>query len=157
MICKDKRTPGITWLSRAMPLAMQHTHPLTSGVMGHMTVAWLSHNYLCHWLCSGTTHLRGDVIWGPTKRSSGSARDDVLPAHAEVGNLAVSFGVQQDIVELQISGRKKYSNTWWNSWPLANFRPFNLSRKCLKGLVYANTVEPPHNGCTHASRTERCH
>ena len=49
---------------------------------------------------SSTIHLRCDVIRRPAERGRGDSVLDALLAHAEVGDLAVAVGVQQDVVQL---------------------------------------------------------
>lgn len=47
-------------------------------------------------------HLRGDVVRRSAEGGGGHAVHDALLAHAKVGKLAVTLGVQQDVVQLQV-------------------------------------------------------
>lgn len=55
-----------------------------------------------HVLCD-VTHFRCDVVGCPAERHGAPVADDVLLAHAEVGDLDVSVLVEKDVVKLQVS------------------------------------------------------
>lgn len=48
-------------------------------------------------------YLRGDVIRSTTERCGGHVALDALFAHPKVSNLAVTFGIKQDVVQFQVS------------------------------------------------------
>lgn len=49
------------------------------------------------------THLGCDVVGRATECGRGPPRQHALLAHAEVGQLAVALGVQEDVVQLQVA------------------------------------------------------
>ena len=49
------------------------------------------------------SHLRRDVVWRAAEGGGGDSVLDALLAHAEVGDLAVTVAVQQDVVQLEVS------------------------------------------------------
>ena len=52
----------------------------------------------CH-----VTYLRGYVVWGSTECPCSGLPDNVFPAHPKVSNLAMSVGIKENIVQLEIS------------------------------------------------------
>ena len=49
------------------------------------------------------SHLWCDVVWRAAEGGGGDSVLDALLAHAEVGDLAVTVAVQQDVVQLEVS------------------------------------------------------
>ena len=49
-------------------------------------------------------HLGGDVVGGPAEGGGPGVLGHVLLAHPKVGDLDVSLGVQQHVVQLQVPG-----------------------------------------------------
>jgi len=55
-------------------------------------------------------NLGSDVVRCSAEGRGGRAVFDALFAHAEVGDFAVTIRVQQNVIQLQISGEKKVMN-----------------------------------------------
>ena len=52
-------------------------------------------------------HLRCDVIRCPTEGGGGDSVEDSLFAHPKVCQLTVALGVQEDVVQLQVSAEQE--------------------------------------------------
>lgn len=53
--------------------------------------------------CIDLLYLRGNVVWSATKGGGGNTIQDSLFTHAKVRQLAVTFSIQQNVIELQVS------------------------------------------------------
>ena len=51
--------------------------------------------------CS-TTNFGGDVVGGPAKRGCQVTVLDTVPAHAEVGQFAMSLPIKQNVVQFDV-------------------------------------------------------
>ena len=68
---------------------------------------WLQTGGLSCKTDEGDTNLRSNVIWSATEGGREIAFSDVLFAHAKVSHLHMTFSVQQDVVQLQISAKRE--------------------------------------------------
>ena len=63
----------------------------------------------------GGPYLGGNVVGGAAEGGGGDPVQDALLTHAEVGQLTVALGVQQDVVQLQVPEegpqRSRFTNT----------------------------------------------
>ena len=64
---------------------------------------------------SNRFYLRCDVVRSSAEGRCGDAALDSFLAHPEVGDLAVAVGVQQDVVQLQVSVKNKTNRHKFNS------------------------------------------
>ncbi len=71
--------------------------------VGHWFSFFFQHFGTHQYTCTGpssSTHLRGDVVRGPTKGLGGYSIKHVLLAHAKVSNFDMTLHVQHDIIQL---------------------------------------------------------
>lgn len=57
------------------------------------------------------SYLGSDVVRSPTERGGGHAIQNPFLAHAKVGQLAMTFCIQKDVVQFQIP-RRQAKSTW---------------------------------------------